>query len=138
MSGIAKKPLRRPTHILYELLPDQPLLVNPILFILSICIAAGAFKNYQTIEEVLTVTPPLDQRYWVLEWADHVLDRPVFPEVSVNGPSEKIQTGASFSRQLKELSLRKGMEAHVTIHSGRRETLIQATSKFSERQLTIY
>ena len=119
----------RPTHILYEFLPDQPLLVNPILFILSICIAAGAFKNYTTVEDVLGVKPPQNQRYWVLQWADHILDRPVFPEVSMDGLSQKIQTGASFSKQLKELSLRKGMEAHVTIHSGRRETLIQATSK---------
>ncbi|KAK3939116.1 hypothetical protein QBC46DRAFT_365016 [Diplogelasinospora grovesii] len=94
---------QRPTHILYEFLPDQPLFVNPILFMLAIFLAAGAFK-----------------KYWVLEWADHVLDLPVFPE--------KIQTGTSFSTQLKELSLRAGMEVHVTVHSGRRETLIQATS----------
>ena len=36
---------RRPTHILYELLPGEPLVVQPLLFFLPIFLAAGAFKN---------------------------------------------------------------------------------------------
>lgn len=96
----------RPTHILYEFLPGQPLIVNPMLFMLAIFLAAGAFKKYHTVEQVLAVRSPVDQRYWVLEWADHVRDLPVFPEVSIDGPSEKIQTGTAFSTQLRGLSLR--------------------------------
>ncbi|RYO74330.1 hypothetical protein DL764_010855 [Monosporascus ibericus] len=105
-----------------------PLVANPMLFMLAIFLAAGAFKNYHTVEGVLAVKPPPDQRYWALEWADHVLDLPVFPEVSVNGPTEKIQTGTAFSSQLREVSLRAGMEIPVTVHGMRREALIQATS----------
>jgi hypothetical protein len=64
---------------------------------LAIFLAAGAFKKYSTLSEVLALKPPDDQRYWVLEWADHVRDLPVFPEVSPDGPTKKIQTAHSFS-----------------------------------------
>lgn len=102
---------------------------------LAIFLAAGAFKKYHTLEQVLAVKPPADQRYWVLEWADRVLDLdlPVFPEVSAEGSTEKIQTATSFSTQVKGLSLRAGMENPVTIHSGRRETLIQRVKHFLDR-----
>ncbi len=61
-----------------------------MLFMLAIFLAAGAFKKYDTIEKVLAVKPLTDQKYWVLEWADHVLDRPVFLEMSANGLTRKI------------------------------------------------
>jgi hypothetical protein len=79
-----------------------------MLFMLAIFLAAGAFKKYHIVEQVLAVRSPVDQRYWVLEWADHVRDLPVFAEVSIDGPSEKIQTGTAFSTQLRGLSLRNG------------------------------
>ena len=83
-------------HILYEFLPDQPLIVNPMLFMLSIFLAAGAFKKYDTLEQVLAVKLPKDQGYWVLEWADHVLDLPVFLEMLADGMTEKIQLASAF------------------------------------------
>ncbi|KAK3939345.1 hypothetical protein QBC46DRAFT_364849 [Diplogelasinospora grovesii] len=126
--GMHDKENQRPTHILYELLRDQPLIVNPVLFMLAVFLAAGAFKKYRTVEQVLAVEPPTDQSYWVLEWADRVLDLPVFPEISADGPTQKIQTGPAFSTQVKGLSQRAGMESPVTIHGIRRESLIQATS----------
>ncbi|KAH7025146.1 uncharacterized protein B0I36DRAFT_367030 [Microdochium trichocladiopsis] len=83
-----------------------------------------------TIEQVLAVKPPTDQKYWVLEWADHVhaLDLPVFPEMSPDGPTQKIQSASAFCTQVRQLSLRAGMEQLVTVHGIRRESLIQATS----------
>ncbi|KAK0723569.1 hypothetical protein B0T26DRAFT_642853 [Lasiosphaeria miniovina] len=129
------KEQQRPTHLLYEHLPGQPLVVNPMLFLLAICLAAGAFKNYKTLKEVLDVRPPANQRYWVLEWSSHVLDLPVFPEVSVDGATNKIQTGNSFNTQLKALSIRAGISP-VTVHSMRREALILATvNGYSDREL---
>lgn len=95
---------------MYELLPDQPLIVNLMLFMLAIFLAAGAFKKYDTIEQVLAVEPLTDQKYWVLEWADHVLDCPVFPEMLVDGPTQKIQLVLAFCIQVRELLLRVGME----------------------------
>lgn len=100
-----------------------------MLFMLAIFVAAGALKRYHTIEQVLAVKPPADQRYWVFDWADRALDIPIFPEVTVDGPTEKIQAGTAFSKQLKDVSLRAGMEVTPTIHSSRREALIQATSR---------
>ena len=44
---------------------------------LAIFLAAGAFKKYDCLEQVLAVRPPADQKYWVLEWADHHKDDPV-------------------------------------------------------------
>ncbi|KAK0707790.1 hypothetical protein B0H67DRAFT_495372 [Lasiosphaeris hirsuta] len=128
--GMHDKEQQRPTHILYEHVPDQPLIVNPILFMLAIFLAAGAFKKYDTIEQVLAVKPPTDQKYWVLEWADHVhaLDLPVFPEMSPDGLTQKIQSASAFCTQVRKLSLRAGMEQPVTVHGIRRESLIQATS----------
>ena len=97
-----------------------------MVFMLAIFLAAGAFKHYRTLEEVLRLRPPDNQSYWVIEWADDICDLPVFPEVSADGATKKIQTASSFSRQVRELSLRAGMENGVTIHSGRREALIKA------------
>lgn len=122
---------RRPTHILYEDVPNQLLVVNPMLFMISIFLAAGAVKHYQTVKQLLDVKPPDDQSYWILDWADHVLEKPVFPEMSVDGPKDKIQTGTGFSSQLTGLSLRAGMQHPITVHGMRRESLIQATGKFN-------
>ncbi|KAI2638877.1 hypothetical protein GGS26DRAFT_543103 [Hypomontagnella submonticulosa] len=103
--GMYDKELQRPTHILYELLPGQPLIINPMLFMLAIFLAVGAFKKYSMVEQVLAVKPPADQQYWELEWADHILDLPVFPEMSPDGPTQKIQTASAFCTQIRDLSL---------------------------------
>lgn len=102
-----------------------------MLFMLAIFVAAGAIKKYHTIEQVLAVNSSADQRYWVFDWAGYVLDMPNFPEVTVDGPTENIQTGTAFSNQLKVVSLRAGMEVTPTIHSSRREALMQATSRIT-------
>ncbi|KAK0612550.1 hypothetical protein B0T17DRAFT_499912, partial [Bombardia bombarda] len=137
--GMHNKELQKPTHILYELLPGQPFIINPILFMLAIFLAVGAFKKYSIIEQVLAVKPPTDQQYWELEWADHVLDLPVFPEMSPDGPTEKIQTVSAFCTQIRDLSLRAGMEIPVIIYGGRREALIQATRNgYSKEELMKY
>jgi hypothetical protein len=50
-------------HILYEILPEQPLIVNLMLFMLAIFVAIVAIKNYDTIEKILDVKPPVDQQF---------------------------------------------------------------------------
>lgn len=86
-------------------MPGQPLIINPMLFMLAIFLAVGAFKKYSMVEQVLAVKPPADQQYWELEWADHILDLPVFPEMSPDGPTQKIQTASAFCTQIRDLSL---------------------------------
>ena len=97
------------------------------MFILAISLAAGAFKRYHSIEEILAVQPPADQQYWALEWADHVSDLPVFPTMTSEGSTKEIQSGTSFNKQLRDVCTRAGMAQPGTIHSSRRESLIQAT-----------
>uniref|UniRef100_L7J0I7 Uncharacterized protein n=1 Tax=Pyricularia oryzae (strain P131) TaxID=1143193 RepID=L7J0I7_PYRO1 len=126
--GMHDKEDQRPTHILYEHLPGQPLILSPIVFLLAIFLARGAFKSYSDIQQILDVKPPSDQGYWVLDWADHVKDLPVFPTMTAKGMTQKIQTAGAFANQIRGLSIRAGMERPVTPHGIRRECLIQATS----------
>ncbi|KAM7212780.1 Protein of unknown function (DUF3435) domain containing protein [Rhypophila decipiens] len=126
--GMHNKPGQRPNHILYEDLPDQLLVVQPMVFSLAMFLAAGAIKRCKTIEQVLAVVPPKDGRQWVFEWEEHVLDWPIYPEVSADGPVwQKIQSGSSFNTQLAGLSDRAGLQERVQVHSGRREAILKAT-----------
>jgi len=111
-------------------MPDQLLVVQPMVFSLAVFLAAGAIKKYKTIEQVLAVKPPSDGRQWVLDWEDEVLDWPVYPEVSADGAVwEKIQTASSFNSQLAGVSDRAGLGERVQVHSGRREALLKATGQ---------
>ncbi|KAK4209474.1 hypothetical protein QBC37DRAFT_378040 [Rhypophila decipiens] len=114
--GLHDKPAQRPTHILYEEVPDQLLVVQPM---------------------VLAATPPEDGRQWEFEWEDTVLDYPVFPEVSADGPVwDKIQTGSSFNSQLASLSERARLREAIEVHSGRRNAILKATENgFSNDEL---
>ncbi|KFZ14161.1 hypothetical protein V501_03379, partial [Pseudogymnoascus sp. VKM F-4519 (FW-2642)] len=80
---------KKPKHPIYERLdPAPPLLANPLLFLLSIIISSNAFKNYKTVEDVLSARAPKG-KYRIMAWAHDVLDIPVFPEMSMDGPTEK-------------------------------------------------
>jgi hypothetical protein len=59
------------------------------LFLLAIIISAGAFKDYSTIEDVLAARPPPGRKYRIINWADGMLDDPVFPEMSADRLTEK-------------------------------------------------
>jgi len=52
-------------------------------------ISAGAFRDYCTVADVLAARPPLKRRFRIMEWADDVLNDPVFPEMSADGPIKK-------------------------------------------------
>ncbi|KAM7219592.1 hypothetical protein V8F06_004973 [Rhypophila decipiens] len=114
------KPGQRPNHILYEDLPDQLLVVQPMVFSLAVFLAAGAIKRYKTIEQVLEV--------WVFDWEEDVLGWPIYPEVSADGPVwEKIQSGSSFNSQLAGAPDRAGLQDRVQVHSGCREAILKVT-----------
>ena len=114
---------------MYETVYGQPLLVNPILFILAKLLAVGAFKYYSTLEEIFAIEPPPGEDYWILEWADYIQDVPLFQTMTHNGPTGKIQTASAFSYQLTSASVRAGFK-NITIHDARREALIKADGKF--------
>ncbi|KAL1865789.1 hypothetical protein VTK73DRAFT_5060 [Phialemonium thermophilum] len=124
--GMHDKPAQRPTHILCKHMADQLLVIQPMVFTVSVVLATGTLKRYDTLEGILSVTPPDDGRQWELEWEDEVLDCPVFSEVSADGPRwEKIQTASSFNVQLTDASVRAGMQEPVKIHGGPREAIIK-------------
>ncbi|KFZ23167.1 hypothetical protein V502_02354 [Pseudogymnoascus sp. VKM F-4520 (FW-2644)] len=94
--NMAKTP-RKPKHPIYERLhPAPPLFANPVLFLLSVFISTSAFKNYKTVEDVLSARAPKG-KYRILEWAHNVLDIPVFPEMSKNGPTDKAKNEVEMS-----------------------------------------
>jgi hypothetical protein len=79
--------LSRPEHPMFETTPGLPLLFNPILFFLAIALAIGAFKHYQTADEIFDLEPPEYDDHWILEWADEINDMPVFQSMSRDGPT---------------------------------------------------
>jgi hypothetical protein len=105
-----------------------PLILNPILFILGIALASCAFKHYETADQIFDLEPPQYDDHWILEWADHMQDVPVFQSATCDGPTGKIQKSSSHSRQLTSVCVRAGLP-NVTIHAGRREALVKANGK---------
>ena len=105
----------RPKHPLYERLnPTPPLLVNGLLFLLAVIISAGAFKDYNTIEAVLDARPPPRRRFMIMEWADAVLDDPVFPEMSADGATKKVKNESAWGTSVpigrKGLAFQEGWD----------------------------
>jgi hypothetical protein len=93
-----KLTIYRPKHPIYERLnPSPPLFANPLLFLLSIFISSNAFRDYRTVDDILSARAPKG-KYRILEWAHGVLDIPVFPEMSENGPTDKTKNVASWGR----------------------------------------
>ncbi|KIW79865.1 hypothetical protein Z517_06480 [Fonsecaea pedrosoi CBS 271.37] len=116
----------KPKHPIYERLnPTPPLLVNGLLFLLAIFISARAFKDYDTIEAVLNARPPPRRRFGIMEWADAVLDDPVFPEMSVNGPTKKEKNESAWGHQCSDWAKRADFPGGIGLHAPRREALIK-------------
>ncbi|OBT56677.1 hypothetical protein VE04_03810 [Pseudogymnoascus sp. 24MN13] len=116
---------KKPKHPIYERLdPAPPLLAHPLLFLLSIIISSNAFKNYKTVEDVLSARAPKG-KYRIMAWAHDVLDLPVFPEMSMDGPTEKAKNDASWGKQCSEWARRADFPNGMGLHAARREALIQ-------------
>ncbi len=73
---------------------------NPILFILAIGLANGAFKDYNTVDGIFNVGAPRCNRL-ILEWADHMLRVPIVRGLTPAGPFRTIQERNLFSKQPK-------------------------------------
>lgn len=97
---------------------------------LAIALAAGAFKDYSTIEEILAVCPAPDMDYALLEWKHDMLDRPFFQTMNSAGPTGKIVSSSSFDNMLGKWSTRAGFERAIKIHDARREALIKADGMY--------
>lgn len=103
LRNITDSPLYRPKHLLYERLnPTPPLFANSILFLLAIFLSAGAFRDFYTISDVLNTRPIPRENFWIIEWADNVLEDPVFPEISRIGPIKKAKNKNAWGKQCSD------------------------------------
>jgi hypothetical protein len=111
-----------------------PLSANGLLFLLAIIIPAGAFRDYRTIEDVLAARPPPSRKYRIMDWADGVLDDPVFPEMSADGPTEKTRNETAWGHQCSDWAKRADFTGGMGLHASRREILIKVDGKASSVQ----
>ena len=90
-----------------------------MLPILAMLIAAKAFRDYDTIEELLDIVLPEEEMLY-LQWKESVLSTPFFKSMSAR---EKIEKANAFSFRLRALGFRTGYPRPPTIHDFRAEGL---------------
>ncbi|KIW56900.1 hypothetical protein, variant [Exophiala xenobiotica] len=122
--GFTNKPHKRPQHGMYE--DMQPLYANPVLPLLAIALADGAFQDYLTFEEIEAILPPADGSLHHLRIRKELHRVPFFRTMSPEGPTGKIQPAVSFSSGLVGLGHRAGYEENIRVHDFRREVLVKA------------
>ena len=61
-----------------------------------------------------------------MEWADAVLDDPVFPEFSADGPTKKVKNESAWGQQCSDWAKRSGFLEGLGLHAPRRESLTKA------------
>jgi hypothetical protein len=92
-----------------------------------------AFRDYETLEELLALTPTEEQESFQIYWKDEVLDKPFYLAQSSKGAA-KIESAGSFSARHRDLGLRAGFPQPPTIHDWRAEGLF-LTGLFISKQL---
>src|SRR5438552_3951063 len=107
----------------------QPLFANPVLPLLTIALADGAFQDYRTFEEIEAIPPPADRSLYHLRIREELHPVPFFRALT-KGPTEKIQTASSFTKSLAATSHRAGYEENIWVHDFRREILVKADGRF--------
>lgn len=95
---------------------------NPILPFLARLIVHGAFRDYDTIEELLGILPPEDEMLQ-LHWKDELLDTPFFKARSSRNSEERIETAGAFSKRQQAWGHRAGYPKPPTGHDFRAEGL---------------
>lgn len=63
-------------------------------------ISSGALRDYKTIEDVLDAVPEQGESYCYLEWADKMLDMPVFPAWPKSGPKTYARNDKGWGQQV--------------------------------------
>ncbi|KAL8296236.1 hypothetical protein RB600_001635 [Gaeumannomyces tritici] len=131
--GTTYTPDKRPEHSLYEGLLPLPLICNAMLPILAILIAAKAFRDYDTIESLLSIQPP-ESEMVQLQWKESILDQPFFRSMSPRWTAGKMETARALSRRLRALGYRAGYSRPPTIHDFRAEGLFWIDKLYSDAQ----
>jgi hypothetical protein len=108
-----------------------PLVAQPIVHWLANIVSSQAFARYHTLDQILAIRPPKNSSYCVIEWADHMLDKPVFPEWTPDGRLDKTRCPNAWGSQSTALAKRAGMTNGLGFHSVRRKALINCNGKSS-------
>nr|CAG8993140.1 Unknown function [Thelonectria discophora] len=117
---------KKPKHPLYErMTPTPPLFANSIMFLLAIFVSHNAFRDLKRIEDVLQVRPPPKEKYRILDWADGVLNDPIFPEMCRTGPTSKAKNKDAWGHQCSDWAKRANFIGGMGLHAARREELIK-------------
>ncbi|KAK3364947.1 hypothetical protein B0T24DRAFT_598267 [Lasiosphaeria ovina] len=104
--NMTRSPDKRPQHALYEGNEDNKpgiLCFNPMLPFLARLLAHGAFRDYDSIHDLLNMVPREDEML-VLEWKDDLLETPFFKSQS----TDNIETARAFGARQRLLGLRAG------------------------------
>ncbi|KAM5357705.1 hypothetical protein ACJZ2D_015990 [Fusarium nematophilum] len=124
------KDKKQPEHILYERLSSNrgppPLYAQPILFFLANFLSSGAIKGNPTLEDMLNYTPPQHRRHWVFEWKEDMLEKPIFPDWTADGPQATARSPYNWSHQASRWAIRAGFIDGCGMHCPRRDSLLKA------------
>jgi hypothetical protein len=106
-----------------------PLVAQPIVHWLANITSSQALAHYHTLDQILEARPPDNRSYRALEWADHMLDQPVFPEWQPNGRKSKPRLPTAWGKQASAWAIRAGLTNGLGFHSIRRKALINCNGR---------
>ncbi|KAJ5475418.1 hypothetical protein N7539_007705 [Penicillium diatomitis] len=115
-------------------LQEHPVLaLNFVFWVIVLGVADGAFRNCETLHDVLSVKPPASRDTLTLEWADHIKETPLFRMVRPEGPDSS--HGLSFSsmrHHFQSLAKRDGFYDPLRVHGIRGGVVNTINSKVSD------
>jgi hypothetical protein len=83
-------------------------------------IGKRAFRDYETLEQLLDIEAPDEEEMYRLEWDPRVLDTPLYQRRDGGIDSARV-----FSQRIRDLGIRAGYARPPTIHDFRAEGLHQ-------------
>ncbi|KAB5581217.1 hypothetical protein GE09DRAFT_1021124 [Coniochaeta sp. 2T2.1] len=104
-----------------------------MLWWLANFLSSAAFKDYKTIDDIFSVRPPDGETFWMLDWDDSALKRPVFPQWTVEGRVEVPKNAKAWGNDASDWAKRAGYFG-LAIHAVRREILIRVNGETQSDQ----
>lgn len=108
----------------------EPLFACAMLPALAITLANDALQDYHSYEEIFAIPPPMAGTVHSLRIREEMLEVPFFQTFDADGPTGVIEKAGPFSARTVNLGHRAGFPTNITIHCGRRESLVKAAGMF--------
>ena len=101
---------------------DAPILAfNVVVFILVIGLTNNAFRDYNTLKEILVITPPKGEATIAIDWSLDKLNNPVF-----KGDDGMIEKASVFGKNLADVGHYAGYKKNITVHDSRQRSSYQS------------